>query len=153
MQRTFITIAVGCLAISLAGCGEKASTMDDLTSLDVTLPNGVKVACEVMRYEVDIKRHLMFHDPLPPGRGMMLVYAKEGRYPNWMYQVKFPIDTIWIDKNRVIVEIIANLPACDQKPSNECPTYGGNYVARYALEVPAGFSVKNGLKPGKTLDF
>ena len=140
--------------MSLAGCGgEKASTMDDINSIDIALPNGQKLVCEVMRYDIDLQRGLMFRDPLPPGRGMLFAYPKDEAHLHWMYQVKFPVDTIWMDKDHVIVEIIANMPPCDKKAAHECPQYGGTRKSRFALEVPAGYSMKNGLRPGQMLDF
>jgi uncharacterized protein len=157
MRRFFIVIAAGCLsvglAVCLAGCGEKASTMDDITSTDITFPNGTKLVCETMRYDIDLTRGLMFRDPLPPGRGMLFVYQKEEPHTHFMYQVKFPIDTIWMDREQRIVEIVPDMPPCGPKAAHECPTYGGKTISRYALEVSAGFVAKNGLRVGQKLSF
>jgi uncharacterized membrane protein (UPF0127 family) len=153
MHRFFIVIAAASLVAALTGCGEKASSMDDITSTDITLPNGNKIVCETMRQDIDLTRGLMFRDPLPANRGMLFVYPKEETHSHFMYQVKFPIDTIWMDRDHVIVEIAANMPPCGPKAAHECPTYGGSRISRYALEVPQGFAEKNGLRVGEKLDF
>lgn len=157
MRRLFIVIAAAvfaglCIA-ALAGCGEKASTMDDINTTDVILPNGTKLVCETMRQSIDLTRGLMFRDSLPPGRGMLFVYPQNEVHQHWTYQVKFPIDTIWMDSNRYVVEIVANIPPCTSKAAHECPLYGGKSVSHYSLEVPAGFAAKNGVKLGDKLDF
>jgi uncharacterized protein len=157
MRRFFIAIAAGCVSVSLAaclvGCGEKASTMDDITSTDVTFPNGTKLVCETMRLDIDLTRGLMFRDPLPPGRGMLYVYPKEESHVRFMYQVKFPVDTMWLDREQRIVEIVPDMPPCGPRAAHECPTYGGKRISRYALQAPAGFVAKNGLHIGEKLDF
>jgi hypothetical protein len=157
MRRFFaVTLATPvavAFIVTLAGCGEKASTMDDINTTDVTLPNGAKLACETMRQSIDLTRGLMFRDSLPPGRGMLFVYPQNAPHQHWTYQVKFPIDTIWMDSNRYVVEIVANMPPCASKAAHECPLYGGKSLSHYSLEVPAGFAAKNGVKVGDKLDF
>jgi uncharacterized protein len=155
MFITFVcAAAAGLMVVALTGCGEKAATMEDLTSTDVTLPSGTKLVCETMRQDLDLNRGLMFRDPLPPNRGMLFVYPKDGFHSHFMYQVKFPIDTIWMDHDRDIVEIVTNMPPCPAgKKAHECPTYGGQKSSRFVLEVPAGFVAKNDLHLGVRLDF
>lgn len=150
MRRIPIAIAA---ALVLVGCGERASTMEDIMDTDVTLPNGTKIVCQTMRQEIDLARGLMFLDSLPPNRGMLFEYMKQQPHPHWMYQVKFPIDTIWMDSDHQIDEMVLNMPPCTGKPAHECPQYGGQRNSRFVLEVPAGFVRKQGLKIGDKLDF
>jgi len=149
----FTVLLIAPLTLPLAGCGEKAPTLEDLNSTDVTLPNGTKIVCDTMRQSIDLRRGLMFRDALAPGRGMLFIYPKLERHPHWMYQVKFSVDTIWMDDDHTIVEMILNMPPCDSKLASECPTYGGTRVSRFAVEVPAGFVRKNGLRADQKLDF
>jgi uncharacterized membrane protein (UPF0127 family) len=141
------------LALIAGACGQKATTLEELTSTDVTFPNGVKIVCETMRQEFELTRGLMFRDSLPANRGMLFEYPTVESHQHWTYQVKFPIDTIWMDRDRRIVEIVANMAPCDGKAAHECPQYGGVRPSRYAVEVNAGVAAKNGLKVGDRLDF
>ena len=141
------------LAMTLAGCGEKATTLDELNATDITLPNGTKIVCETMRQDFDLTRGLMFRDSLPVNRGMLFAYPKLESHVHWTYQLKFPIDTIWLDRDHSIVEIVSNMAPCNGKAAHECPQYGGARPSRYALEVNAGFAAKNGLRLGERLAF
>ena len=157
MQRLTIVIVAALFAIlciaPLAGCGERASTMEELNSTDVTLRNGIKIVCETMRADIDLTRGLMFRDSLPPGHGMLFFYPANAKHQHWTYQVKFPIDTIWMDGDHTVVEIVANMPPCTAKAAGECELYGGKQLSHYSLEVPAGFAAKNGVKVGDRIDF
>jgi uncharacterized membrane protein (UPF0127 family) len=154
MRRFFIAIAAaGVGMVTLTGCGERASTMDDITSTDLTLPNGTKLVCETMRLQIDLTRGMMFRDPLPPNRGMLFVYPKDERHTQWMYQMKFPVDAIWMNADHEVLEIVANMPPCTSKAAHECTWYGGKSVSRYVLEVNGGFAAKNGVKVGDKIDF
>jgi uncharacterized membrane protein (UPF0127 family) len=70
-----------------------------------------------------------------------------------MYQVRIPLDIIWMDHDRRIVEISANTPACLSRSAHECPSYGGHEKARYVLELAGGGAALYGLKVGDTLGF
>ena len=65
MHRILILSAFSLL---ISACGEKASSWDDINSIDVTFPNGAKITAESMRQEIDLQRGLMFRDSLAPVR-------------------------------------------------------------------------------------
>jgi hypothetical protein len=135
-----------------AGCGSSNIT-DELDLTQVTFPNGVKINAETMRSDVELMRGLMFRESLAPGRGMLFIHPKEDTFHYWMYQTKIPLDMIWMDHDRRIVEMSLDTPPCRSTSARECPSYGGNYKSKYVLEVNAGVARKNGLKTGDTLDF
>jgi hypothetical protein len=140
-------------AAMLCGCGEKASSIDDLTSTDVTLPNGHKIRAQTMREQSDLIRGMMFRDSLGPDRGMLFYHMREAQTPYYMFNVKIPLDIIWMDHNRRIVEIAENVRPCPAAAAKDCPTYGGKFAALFALEVNAGVAAKNGLKFGDRMEF
>ena len=140
-------------AAMLAGCGERASTMADINSTDVTLANGTKLVCQTMKEDIDLTRGLMFLDSLPPGHGMLFEYPLQRPHPAWMYQVKFAIDAIWMDNNHSIDQMVLNIPPCIGHPAHECPHYGGDRNSSFMLQAPAGFVKQQGLKIGDRLDF
>ena len=101
----------------------------------------------------DMARGMMFRESLAPDRGMLFVYAKMDKYSHWMYQVKIPLDMIWLDKEHRIVEIVANIPPCTSKSAKECPPVGGHTDSITVLELAAGMSEKYGLKNGQILEY
>jgi len=62
-----------------------------------------------------------------------------------MFQVKIPLDIIWMDSNRRIVEISGDTPSCQTKAS-QCPTYGGREMAQFVLELAGGEAQRRGPK-------
>jgi|SRR5579872_669286 len=137
----------------LSGCGSKTSEVDGLNTTEITLPNGKTVLAETMVNNIDQMRGMMFRDSLAKDRGMLFIHPKEDNVPYWMYQVRIPLDIIWMDHQRRIVEISANTPACTSKSSRDCPSYGGHEKARYVLELTGGGAALYGLKVGDTLSF
>ena len=141
------------LAIALGGCGEKASTIDDLNSTEVTLPNGDKIRAEAMRTQSDLFRGMMFRDSLPQDRGMLFFLKREAPTPYYLFQVKIPLDIIWMDHDHRIVELVRNAPPCPSTKMAECPIYGGKFPALFVLEANAGFAANHGLREGEKLEF
>jgi uncharacterized protein len=145
-------IVIVAAALFAVGCGTSNIT-DELNLTEVTFPNGVKINAETMRRELELMRGLMFRESLAPNRGMLFIHPAEDTYRYWMYQTKIPLDIIWMDRDRRIVEISLDTPPCPTSSAKECPNYGGNFKSKYVLEVSAGVARKNGLKAGDTLDF
>jgi hypothetical protein len=144
---------LSCLLL-LAGCGgAKTVTMDDYRTRVVTFPSGKKIRAEVMTHPLDVMRGMMFRDELAPDRGMLFIHGEPGNYPYWMYQVRIPLDIIWMGASRSIVEISANTPPCPSKNSSECPKYGGNQKALFVLELGGGMAARYGLRLGDTISF
>ncbi len=140
------------LLLALASCGENTASPDDLKLKTVTLPGGQKIKAEVRVTDIEIARGMMFRESLAPDRGMLFVHQKPAHYSYWMYQVTIPLDIIWLDTSRTIVEIHENTPPCSTKAS-ECPSYGGRQQAQYVLELAGGMTAKYGLKTGQRLLF
>jgi len=118
----------------------------------VTLPNGAHINAEVMIHPDDMARGMMFRDALPDGEGMLFIHPRPGRYGYWMYNVRIPLDIIWMDDERRIVEIAAETPPCLGEAS-QCPSYGGTMDSQFVLELGGGQAARHGLKPGDRIAF
>ena len=119
----------------------------------VTMPNGTKVYAEMAIEYAEMVRGLMFRDSLAPDRGMLFLHNKMGKYPYWMYQVRIPLDIIWMNNDKQVVEVLANVPPCPSAKSSECPTHGGTRDAQFVLELAAGMAAKYGVVVGTKVDF
>src|SRR5689334_14959458 len=139
-------------ACSLSACSHKAD-VQDFNTTEVALPNGKVIVAETMLQQIDQMRGMMFRDSLAPDRGMLFIHTAEGNYPYWMYQVRIPLDIIWMSQQQRIVEISANTPPCPSKAAHECPNFGGHEKARYVLELAGGGAAKYGLQVGDKLSF
>jgi uncharacterized protein len=126
--------------------------VDEYNTTRVTLPDGAVIRAEVMRREEDMRRGMMFRDSLPENRGMLFIHGNTGKYTYFMYQVKLPLDIIWLDSGKNVVEISENTPTCTTNAS-QCPVYGGTKDALIVLELAAGSAKKHGIRPGTRIDF
>lgn len=144
-------LAAAAIGLTLTSCtASKPSAADEFYGADVYLPNGKKILAESVRTETMMMRGMMFRDTLAEDRGMLFTHGEEGQFPYWMFQVRIPLDIIWLDSRRRIVEIVENAAPCPQKP---CGSYGGKARALFVLELAGGSVKKNRLQVGETLRF
>lgn len=146
-------IALAALALTLAACSRSSDPVRDFSAREVTMPDGKIVTAEVMSDSIDMQRGMMFRDSVAPDHGMLFIHPSPGRYKYWMYQVKIPLDIVWMDVNRRVVEISANTPPCQSKSARTCPNYGGNADSMYVLELGGGRAAAYGVQSGSVISF
>ncbi len=146
------TLGIAVILAFLSSCGSKPTALEDLGNRDITLPGGQVIRVETMMDPKDMLRGLMFRTTLAPDRGMLFVHMKPGLFGYWMYRTLIPLDIIWMDSSRNIVEIVANAPPCKTEAS-KCPHFGGTQPAQYVLELGGGMAGKYGLRIGDQVSF
>jgi uncharacterized membrane protein (UPF0127 family) len=109
----------------------------------VSAPAEVRV--EVMRTRSELSRGLQGHRPLQQDEGMLFVLPAPEEAHFWMKAVTFPIDIVFIDAAGKVDQIAHEVPPCPETP---CPVYSSHGAVTHVLEVPAGWSRKNGIKRG-----
>jgi hypothetical protein len=85
---------------------------------------------------------------LKGNEGMLFVYSTSTAPDFWMKDMNFPLDIIWIDQNKKIIEITPNI-----SPNTFPTTFSPKKPVRYVLEVPADTAAKNNLKIGDLIHF
>jgi uncharacterized membrane protein (UPF0127 family) len=137
-----------------AGCSEKGQLSEarDLNTVKIRFPNGFEIRAEMVTSAAEIVTGMKFRPSLAPDRGMLFVHGKPGNYHYWMFEVQVPLDMIWMDQDRRIVQLIHKAPPCPG-PKEKCLAYGGDFKSIYILEVPSGTAARQGLKPGMQLEF
>jgi uncharacterized protein len=142
------------VALLLLACssGPKPTSLEDFPTRPVTLPGGQVIRVETMIDNIDLLRGLMFRTSLAPDRGMLFVYPRPDHYQTFMYQILIPLDIIWMDSNRRIVDINENAPPCKTQAS-KCLKYGGKQLSSYALQIGGGMARKYGLQLGQTIQW
>ena len=110
--------------------------------------NGIKINLEITQSQNDKIRGLSNRKDLSQDSGMLFQYSDYQIRGFWMKDMLFPIDIIWI-KNDVIVGIEKEIPpATDDNLKTYYPPLPINTV----LEVNAGFSDKNNIKIGDSIN-
>ena len=160
--RTALRLPAAIVLLSLA-CGDSAAPGNpagggkvyrpELPTAAVTLPDNAVIEAELAVTPEEQSRGLMFREYLPPDKGMLFVAAEPRRRGFWMYQCLIPLDIVWLDGNREIVEIEADVPPCKEVDARRCPAYGGAVDSVYVLELAAGQAAAHGLQPGGRIDF
>ena len=98
----------------------------------------------------ELSEGLMFRKHLSSARGMLFVFSKDDFWPFWMKNTFIPLDIIWLDKDKKIVDMIVNAqPAVTDNPYSFKPVS----LARYVLEANAGFVEKNKISVGDEARF
>lgn len=142
------------LLAGLSGCGGDRTAMkpEEYNTVPVRLPSGKTIRAEQMIQPEDMTRGMMFREDLPEDRGLLFYHGKPGLYSYWMYRVKVPLDIIWLDTGKRVVQVVHQAPPC-AGPEEKCPAYGGGFEAQYVLEVRAGVAKANGVRPGTRIEF
>ncbi len=141
-------------ALLMVGCSSEPQSAgeDALRTTIITVPGGKTIRAELAVTPVDMQRGMMFRESIASGRGMLFIHSKPDALKYWMYQVKIPLDIIFMDPSRRVLGISANTPPCTKNASG-CPTYGGYPGAKYVLELGGGEAAKFGIVPGSVLEF
>jgi uncharacterized membrane protein (UPF0127 family) len=152
---SFLSPALLACAVLLSCSRPAAETApaSGLGTMPVTYPDGTVIRAEVALNVLDQARGLMFREALSPDAGMLFVFMEEAERSFWMYRTKIPLDILWMNASREIVEVSADTPPCPESSRDQCPSYGGNAPAQFVLEIGAGQAAAHGLKVGDRLRF
>ena len=116
----------------------------------VITPKGVSIPVEVSDTPEKRSLGLGKRDKLEKGWGMLFVFEKRIPHSFWMKNMRFPIDIIWLDNQR-IVELAENVPPpqVGESPKVMEPRLPSNFV----LEIESGQARALGLKVGQKLSY
>jgi hypothetical protein len=88
---------------------------------------------------------LMHRRSLKNDCGMLFIFADEEVRSFWMKNTLIPLDMIFINGDRQVVDLFHDVPPC---PADPCPSYTSAYPARFVLELAGGQSKKLELRVG-----
>jgi len=146
-----LLLALGCARPSAPGASAaEPAPQSEADAPRVTFPDGYVVRVEIAANDELRAQGLMHRDALRPGSGMLFFFPGDGAYSFWMKNTRIPLDIIWIDASRTIVDVKHDVPPCVADP---CPSYHPAAPGRYVLEVAAGVAREHGLKAGDALQF
>lgn len=109
----------------------------------------VALELEVVRTTIERQEGLSNRDSLPENRGMLFIFDKPDYYSFWMKNMKFPIDIIFINGERVVT-IHKNVKpkAAD---SDSLPLFTSKEPADKVLEINAFKSDELDIKEDDTI--
>ncbi|HEU5121885.1 MAG TPA: DUF192 domain-containing protein [Candidatus Saccharimonadales bacterium] len=86
---------------------------------------------------------------LRDNEGMLFIYDHEDKWGIWMKDMNYPIDIVWLDKDKKVVYIVKNAPP----ESYPYESFTTKQDAKYILELPAGTVGKKAISIGKQAAF
>jgi len=95
-------------------------------------------------------RGLMHRLSLAKNHGMFFIFPNDDRWSFWMKNTRIPLDIIWLDKNKIVVDIAKG---AQPSPSENPPVFKSVFPARFVLEANAGFVQENGIRIGDEASF
>jgi len=138
------------LAVFIVLCRFVSSGYADEVVKKVCIKN-VCVQAQVAYSEAEKTRGLMYRVSLGWKSAMLFIFDEAARYGFWMKNMLIPLDIIWIDGNKKIVDITQNALPC--KEQDACYSIIPASVVKYVLEVNSGFSEQNKIKIGDKVSF
>jgi uncharacterized membrane protein (UPF0127 family) len=77
-------------------------------------------------------------------QALLFIFGTDGKWAMWMKDMNYPIDIVWLDKDKAVVHIVKNAPP----ESYPYEKFVSKDDARYVVELPAGTTDKKSIKIG-----
>lgn len=122
------------------------------TLIPVITTQGTRILSELADTPEKRARGFMYRDSLARDRGMLFVFPEPQHWTFWMKNTSIPLDIIWLDRNKKVVHVERNVPAC-HRSDDGCPQYQPTEEAMYVLEVAAGMAAALRIERGAKLKF
>lgn len=106
------------------------------------------LAAETADTEEERERGLSGRESLDDNNVMLFVFERLARYGIWMKDMKFPIDIVWLDADKNIVDVMNEV-----SPDTYPEIFHPNSEAKYVIEMSAGNAKKLGLQVGQSLSW
>lgn len=99
----------------------------------------------------ELQQGLSGRNSLPTDQGMLFVFEEASSYGFWMKGMKFPLDIIFINNDR-IVSISKDVKPAEENNTNP-PVYTPTQPVTRVLEINGGLSDEYGFKIGDQVKF
>ena len=155
MKRLALAAALaaplGCAPAS-SGPGAECPRQAIAETVDIALPSGARVRAELADEPREREIGLMCRTGLAPEAGMLFGFDREMPLQFWMKRTLIPLDMVWLDKDKRVTGVAANVPASRvDTPDERVARAEGR--GQWVLELAAGEAARLGLKKGDKLRF
>lgn len=95
---------------------------------------------------------LMFRSGIEDSAGFLMEFGHEGRYGIWMLGMRFPIDLVFLDSRKRVIDVFRRIKPFGFDPSS-WRVYHPAKPAKWVLELKSGRSEEVGIVIGKKLSW
>ncbi|MGH8307565.1 MAG: DUF192 domain-containing protein [Gammaproteobacteria bacterium] len=134
--------------LSLATFIQASTSLAALPLTESVELDGHGFTVELATTDATRERGLMFRTHMAADHGMLFVFPNAEPRIFWMKNTLIPLDILFFDAQRRLINVSADTPPCKVDP---CPTYPSTAPAKYVLELNAGIAGKLGAKAGDEL--
>ena len=103
---------------------------------------------EVASKETQRDQGLSMRECFPSDGALLFVFPTDDKFGIWMKDMRFPIDVVWLNKDKKIVSIHTGM-----QPDSYPKIYYPDADARYVLEFAQGTASALGLQVGHTMQW
>jgi len=148
--RTLLLIFSLLLFFATAGPAAATSPLEGLKTIAIQRGHEQIAVFKVETVSDEKKRlkGLSQRPPLPDDYGMLFLLDSTLSQSFWMKGMEFSIDILFFDKDNRLLEILPDLPPCE-----ECVKYKAPANTASALEINAGMANALGIKTGDRFVF
>ena len=139
MNRPFVpSLIFGLFVLAVVSCRPGFKSNLPMGQLNL---GGKAIWVEIANKNATRETGLMFRQGMRDDTGMLFVFKEPQQLYFWMKNTPIPLSIAFIDEKGVILNILEMPPMTE----NTFPSKG---AAKYALEMNAGWFLKNGVKAG-----
>ncbi|OGM97057.1 MAG: hypothetical protein A3B86_02905 [Candidatus Yanofskybacteria bacterium RIFCSPHIGHO2_02_FULL_38_22b] len=153
-RKILVTVIIAIFLLVIASFyffkNEKPTSEYPITRLEqkIIYINGRPLKVEIADEPHEQSRGLSGREFLKANEGMLFVFSQSDKHSFWMKDMKFPLDIIWIDEKKTMVDMAKNL-----SPEIFPATFSPSSPVKYVLEINAGWSDRHNIKVGDTISF
>ncbi len=117
--------------------------------IDIQIGNK-RIHAEIVTDEKDLQKGLSGRPYLENETGMLFIFPRASINDSgiWMKDMSFPLDVLWLDKNRTVITIVKDMEP-GTYPQVFYPTKDASYVIELSKDELSG----SGIKVGDSVDF
>jgi len=147
-KSRILSLVVGLTAVGFGGY----LILNTLNNGDQTVfrvAGGSTYVIEVADEDDERYQGLSDRDSIGEREGMLFVYDSPANYFFVMRGMRFPLDFIWIDSDKTIIEITKDIEPATYPEQ----VFSSREPSQYILEVNAGTAVREGWSVGDKVEF
>lgn len=151
MHKKFVIQSLLLVAVIFAGLYVFRATLSQnpiMGTQTYVVINDTKITVELADNQAKRAKGLGGRDSLASNSGMLFIFPQAGQFPFWMKGMKFSIDIIWINGNKIMDIIKGASPPAPGTSDQEIPIYLSNQPFDKVLEVNSGFVDSHNIKVG-----
>lgn len=117
--------------------------------IQIVLPDGKVLLAEVADSQEEHLLGFFMAGLLTPDLAVLFIYEDTGIKTIWSRNIQIPVDLIWLDAKRKVIQVDSNVMPCLKEP---CPDYQSDEAAMFLLQLVSGAAREHDLEKGASIE-